>query len=400
VISIGSLLRASLVAALAAGGAVVFGGRAFAADPPPAGQPQPPAPPAAKSAVAELTPDEVEAIRRHAPEWDRLDEATRERIAKLVLKLRQLTPEQRERFFERMRKLERAGPEAFEGLGKKLEGFEGMRPEARDPLVQWQFAARAISAIVLADLPAESRSLLSPEAFEEQMRLQFAIGAAWRRRVIDGLAAAPPLDFEPVAGMPEAPATELRTKRDELVAAGGAAAPEKLRRVYAERVLQARLFEWKLRLPRPDRSAMDEHVLALGRKLKDAFPAAFQAVFDEVSKAAAQGREGVEAFVVSRQPEEQRAGFRGRRLWLLVFDLERRVRPMFSSGGATDVLAKVDDLEGSVLRMLKVPDDRIRELRDAVGKEKRETVLREILEKYGPAGGGPGRVFPFPPKRK
>jgi hypothetical protein len=365
-----------LVGVAALGGLVVAERRAFADDPSPR-----PAP-VAKSAAAELTADEVAAIRRRAPDWDRLDESKRERIAAFVLKLRTLSSEERDRLLDRLRKVHDVGPGA-------VDKFR--------PGLAIHFVARGVSALVLAEVGPDAQRVVGPDGpltKDERERLQAAIGASWWRHVIEALVATPDLAIEPSPSMPDGPATELRTMRDEVRQAGGAAAPEKMRRRFAERVFQARLFEWKQGMPKPEAGAVDEHLLALGRRIKGAFPSAFAAAVADVAKAAVAGRDGIEKFVGGYQPEPQPAGPRligG--AWQLLRELERH-RPQFGGAAAADILAKLDELETSILRLLGVPDVKIKELRATAAFDRHFALFQEIMEQYGPLGGGRTRVFP------
>lgn len=391
-------LRAAVLWTAVVGGGLALAGRARAQDGTgPAANRGGAAPAAAPaSALDALEPGELEAVRRRIPEWDRLPREKQEHVARLVLRLRSLSPEDRERFLARMKALDRAGPVTVERLPDALRDFQKLSRESRDPLVRAHVIARALSAVFVESLPAETRaSILAPEGglgFHEQVQVANALAMAWKRRVVDGLLKAPPLAAEtPANGAAEAATAELERLREQVRGAGGASAPEPLRRALAQRVFDARLAAWKGSFERPEGGRKGEGdagvVLAAGRRLVAAAPDAWAAVAGEASTAAASGRAALLAWAERQQPEASRPAQRARALWEWVFDLEKR-RP-FVTG---EVLEKLDALQVAVLTTtLRVPSAKVATLAPSMPPLRRRALLLEWLREHGPAGGGPGR---------
>jgi hypothetical protein len=108
--------------------------------------------------VERLTAAEIDHLRRHVPAWDDLPEERRERIAKNVLRLRNLSPEERSRLQGRLERFQREGEEGRDRLPERLSKLHG-RP--RD---QFRLHARLASALgpaVLAELPEDVRAALA-----------------------------------------------------------------------------------------------------------------------------------------------------------------------------------------------------------------------------------------------
>src|SRR5262245_41520270 len=152
--------------------------------------------PAAGSALARLSPEESEFLRRRFPDWEQKDAAERERIATNVLRLRSLDGAQRARLMERVRRAETAG---LLGTGKLSDrvGWWGQHgADVRGRALEGHLASRAIAGGIVRSLPAESRAAfqegagLSPA---QRPSVENAIVSAWWRRAVESLVEAPPL---------------------------------------------------------------------------------------------------------------------------------------------------------------------------------------------------------------
>jgi len=395
-------LAARVAGALLAVGALGLASApaASAEDPAAGARPAP-----SRDAVRELRRDELDAIRRQVATWDTLSVADRERIASVVLKLRTVSPEERAKILERLRAAAAAGPGALGELWSKLEGFRRMPGEPGERFVRVQTVVRALAAAVVATLPPEkAATFYDGLSAAERGQVDGAIGGAWKRRVLDEGVAAPDLDGDLPAGTPATLRAELDALRVQVRAAGGATAPESVRRKLAERVLMARLVALHQATGplTPSDGAGDPHLAVQGRRLRELSPAAFDAVVRLAGEAADRGRAGLTELVEKHRGPERGEGMRVASLWRLLGDLEAR-RPMLSG----DVLEKVDALVLSVLHTLAVPDDASAAYRAASSSAERGRQLGALMDARGVLSGkGPGgRVWPgrpggAPPRRR
>ena len=235
--------------------------------------------------------------------------------------------------------------------------------------------------------------MLSPQ---ERLQLAGCVSGAWRRRVIEGLVQAPPLDVEPAEGTSDVRAAELVTLRDQVRLGGGAQSDLALRRRYAGRVFDDHMLRVKSALgkrPMPtegaDAASIDAHLVVWGDRIRAEFPAASESIGAELLAAAAKGREGLAAFCEKSAPE--RPPMRERALWELLFHLESKRRDL-----AGDVLARTDELENAILASLRVPDERVRALRTVGFPSARTRLLRQLFDEFGPQA--PRAVTPPKPK--
>lgn len=362
-----------------------------------------PAKDARPDAVSQLRREELEAIRRQVATWDALSATERERIAVVVLKLRSVSPETRAKLLERLRVASAAGPAAMAELWTKLEGYRRMPGEGGERFVRVQAVVRALAAAIVAALPPERAATFYDGLSEaERGQVDGAIGSAWKRRVIDEAVAAPDLDGELPATTATGLRGELDAMRTQVRTAGGANAPEPMRRRLAERMLMVRLVALHQASGpvTPSEGPVDPHLVVTGRRLRELSPAAFDAVVRTVGEAAERGRAGLTELVEKHRGGERGEGMRAASLWRLLGDLEKK-RPMLSG----DVLEKLDALVASVLRALAVPDEESRAYRLASTMPERLRLLAQLMETRGVlSGNGPGgRVWPGrpggPPRR-
>jgi hypothetical protein len=233
-----------------------------------------------------------------------------------------------------------------------------------------------------------------------------AIAAAWRKRAASVLAASPPLDHEPRAGVPEARARAFRDLRERVRAAGGASAPEDLRMRYATVVLEDRVgaaLEGARREAAAAPATEAARWAVLGRAVAAVDPGAFEAVVAEVAEIAAKGEEAVEAFRDRHAPG--RGGVKQRAQWELVAQIEakRLLLP-------PDLRGQAQGLQSALLRSLQVPDERVREFEGESRPSVRMRLLGDLLRERGVPGGvrglfpgapgqGPGRGRDGPPRK-
>lgn len=174
----------------------------------------------------------------------------------------------------------------------------------------------------------------------------------------------------------------LKDLRERVREAGGATAPEGMRRRLAQATFEDRVQQVKAKFPKPPPGSgpLDPmHFVSLGRALREAAPAAYDAVAADVTTAAANGREGLLKFC--EQNAIERPPIRQRLLWEFLADLEKR-RPALTD----DLLVRTDDLEASILRTLRVPDEKIAEFRKLQLPAERLDRLRALLREHGPLG--------------
>lgn len=352
-----------------------------------------PAPVSAKDArpdaVSQLRREELDAIRRQVATWDAMSAAERERIAVVVLKLRSVSPETRAKLLERLRVASAAGPAALGELWTKLEGYRRMPHDGGERFVRVQAVVRALAAAIVAALPPERAATFYDGLSEaERGQVDGAIGNAWKRRVLDEAAAAPDLDGELPAGTPAGLRTELDAMRAQVRGAGGASAPEPMRRRLAERLLMVRLVALHQAAGpvTPADGGADPHLALAGRRLRELSPAAFDAVVRIVGEAAERGRAGLTELVEKHRGGERGDGMRAASLWRLLGDLEKK-RPMLSG----EVLERLDALVASVLRALSVPEEESKAYRAASTMPERLRLLAQLMETRGVlSGNGPG----------
>jgi hypothetical protein len=129
------------------------------------------------SAVSQLTAEEVAILRRKVPDWDRMDPRRRERIAKTVLRLRNLSDEERETFLRRIQEVKDRGQQARPHGGRE----------------HWQRRAglmRALSSVMWSDLPEDVRTRIT-ETLDGRARMGLgkAFYARFWARVVEARAA-------------------------------------------------------------------------------------------------------------------------------------------------------------------------------------------------------------------
>lgn len=360
---------------------------------------RPVARPAQGEPVDALRPDEVEALRRHLPTWDAMPAEDRRRVAGVVLKLRSASPENRARLLERLRLAAASGPGGLRDLRSKLDGFTRLGSEPGERFVRMRTAVHALASAVVASLPADGGSpVYEGLTLAERGQLDGAIAALWKRRIVDAESATLDLDRPLPAGLPTAVRDDLDALRSRLRADGGRKAPEALRRQWAERWLVAVVNQSMAGFASAAHGApgADPHLAVQGRRLRDLSPAVFDGVVAELADARTRGRTGLDTFVERHRSGSERGeragdGLRSALLWRLLDTLEEK-RPHLSG----DVLARLDDLELSLLRTLEVPDEESAALRAASSFVERMRHLQRLKEERGILSGrGPGgRVFP------
>jgi hypothetical protein len=340
-------------------------------------------------AVSQLRREELDAIRRQVATWDAMSAAERERIAVVVLKLRTVSPEARAKLLERLRVANAAGPAALGELWTKLEGYRRMPGEGGERFVRVQSVVRVLASAVVAALPpARAATFYDGLSEAERGQVDAAIGGAWKRRVLEEGTAAPDLDGELPAATPAGLRTELDGLRAQVRGAGGAQAPEPIRRKLAERLLTVRLVALHQAAGpvTPPEAPANPHLALAVRRLRELSPAAFDAVVRTVGEAAEGGRAGLTELVEKHRGPERGDGMRAASLWRFLGELEKK-RPMLSG----DVLERLDALIASILRALTVPDEESRAYRVASTMPERLRLLAQLMETRGVlSGNGPG----------
>ena len=110
-----------------------------------------------RQAVSQLTADELALIKQKIPNWDELNPRKQEGIARHVLRLRAMSPEERERFQERMERMREAKRRrGVDGTGPlDPRGHErGGRDRGDHPSVVMAVFGQAIESMLRADWPA------------------------------------------------------------------------------------------------------------------------------------------------------------------------------------------------------------------------------------------------------
>jgi hypothetical protein len=363
------------------------------------------------SDVSRLTPDELAAVRARFREWDSLDAATKEKVARNVLRLRALTPEQKALLLARAQKAEAAGRGVLEDLPRRMKSFDGLPPGDRKTFKEGSRVGQAVVGAVAFALSPSTRALLDPAggALTDAQRGDLAaiVSVRWRRRVLEVLEAAPPLDEEPAASVPEEIATRWQGILERL--RRGGAAPQD-RRAFAAMVLEQRKRRALAAVPPPSEEpggphgaeTRAAHEKALAQRLRDAFPEATESISKEVDAAAAGGAEGLLAYVRSHASDLGPVRERG------VVDLLAAVEKHREAwkGDAT-LLAAADAFETALLSSLsRGGEARVTEADVAsfAGKpaEARAAFLQELRRRYGvePRPLGPwtrGGKPPAPP---
>ncbi len=388
-----SLPRSSLRCLLLATTLVAFapGVRAEDAPPTPPVSPAPAAGPT-PSAVSRLSPQELEFLRRRLPDFDRRDEAERERIATNVIRLRSLSPEDRKRFIERVHRVEAEGGPGAAATADRLAQIEKV---GRASFREGSLRMRAVATAVVATLSPERRAVLTPNAAPssigsyERLQLDVCIAATWKRRVMESLATKPLVAAEPLSAAGTPAAVAFVTLRDR-VKTGGAAAPEADRRKYAMAYLEDRVQAARRGLegsnpvttPGPARGE-DSRLAAFGAALSEAFPSSIAATAAELATAVDGGRAALKKFCDDAWPD--RATPRERTLVELVLGLER-ARPFL----AGDLLGKLCDLQIAALRELKVADADLLKFQPGGDEPPRLLVLAPLARRLRNADrGGP-----------
>ncbi len=229
-------------------------------------------------ALDRLTPAEVQTLTERVPGWATLPAEQREHIAKNVIRLRSLGPEERARLETRMRELERHR----ERLGR-LPGMEGLRnPAARDAMRQRGLLVHALGLSLLAALPEEARSAIEKNLpADSRPDLEAVFFHHFWEACVKRHATADPSTIEIPSDLPALVQRRLATLR-ERASSGDAGARRRLAHFVFGREM-IRLHQGLAPVDPGDEDALR----AIGDRLREAEPEAFQEAMEELEKAVA-----------------------------------------------------------------------------------------------------------------
>lgn len=363
------------------------------------------------SAVSQLTAEELAALKqRLGAKWDQLDAQKKERIAKGVLRIRNLSVEDRQKLRERIARA-REEKAAGRNVGKDLESYRMMRGKSRR---MFQIAAKlgkgagrvAASGLSQADrqairrLGARDDKIINAFQFHLQRRIQAEI-----------------VEREDVWKLPIERFPESRRKEVEALRARVAEWPASRKRMYAHRLAwllyQQKMVELSGTVERPDwkakpkegasseeiarfradrRKAMEEYYRKLGEAVQLTWPDAFSHTVLELKTAAQKAANHQDADLLNWVfPQlKGRDGARGGSALMALMSLDRRMSRSGDKGERmrphVSALVKwilVEDHKADPARVdaaLAKPDPR-----------ERWAALKSLMKRRGPDGArGPG----------
>jgi hypothetical protein len=344
----------------------------------------------AADALARLTAEEQAFLAQRIPRWAELPEAKRQHIARNVIRLRELSPEARARFRERLRAVtDRRAPDDATPL-ERLQRH-GTR----------MLAARGVGSLARAELGLDAEAGLaaqgvSPATFDLVFSRLFW-ERALQRELRDGAPPAPEAVAERLSG-------EARERYAEAFArwrdVPEGAARQQLARQLALRLALHRADALRHALAPADRATGDTLALALGRRLRDAWPEAFAETLALVRDEPARFAETASRDE-SRRAVESLARGRGRLarddLRLLVWLADRFASHHLAE--RPEARARVDALvTDALVEALEVPREAVARLPGREDPEAREAALARVLRLPPPRrAGAPGRGFPRRP---
>lgn len=359
-------LAASLLALLILGaGGVVLGPHARAEEAPGASGP--------RDFLSELKPRELEFLRTRIPGWERLEEAQRQRIAQNVIRLRNLGEAERQHFHRRLKHLTDAGGEGRGGLAP----LERLKRDGTRLL-----AARGLGLLARRELGLDlERGLLARGVPDHAADLAFA-ELFWERAA--AMAQAPKPEDLP-AHLP----AEARQRYAELHARhAGAEGPgrERLGRALGLAYILLRSEALRRAVTVTDPPHSEAYALALGERLKAAWPEAFAAAVGSVRENPAGFVQAAERHAV-RSAVESLGRARGRlgrdELRVLVLLADRAAS--HNAAPRPEVRERVDRLVREILvGLLEIPVEAVDGLPDRSAPEAREEALRRLLRLAGP----------------
>jgi hypothetical protein len=328
-------------------------------------------PAGARDDAGDLTPEEMARIRRKFRQWDALDEVVRERIARNVARLRTMTPEEREKVVERARRLERAGALARAQFGDRLRRHARLTPDERRDAREGRLLLRAARHAVLRAATPEARASVEALPEADRVRWDACALALLRREAAAHAFARPPLSDPPPAGAPERIARLWDGEREAVLAAGGAGAPEAMRRRFARTVVEAHVA-----------ASLRDAVAAgprgsLAERLAERFSERLPEAVSAVARAAERGvRTGALAAVCSEAEPARAAAQRARALLDVLRTLDRRRAAL--SAASADLGAEAARLEARLLVALGASVEDAEAYARATSPAEREAVLDRI----------------------
>lgn len=349
------------------------------------------APAAARDYVAELTSEELGFLRQRIQDWDAMEASQRQRIAQNVLRLRNLSEEGRKQFRRKIDHFTKAGGDA---------------PHAKERLEQLKrdgtrmLFTRGLGALARRELGMEQEAALLERGVSTNTLDMLFSRMFWERAVQSAGDTEPPAPDSLPAGVSPESRQRYAEAHARYVEAEGPAR-ERMRRYlgFKHAMLQSELLRQSA--ARTDLASSDAYALALGQRLREAWPQAFAAVLDSV-------RANPDAFVqAAERSETQRAveGLsrgRGRlskeELRLLVVLADRAAT--HNAAERPQLRERVDQLLRSVLvDELGLPQEAVDGLPARSEPEAREAALRHLLKLPGHHGSGPHRRGGFGPRR-
>lgn len=240
------------------------------------------------SALERLTPEERSVLEERVPGWKDLSPERQEGIARNVIRIRELPEEKRRALLERIERLKR-GREAGRGprpgrLGHHLD------PRRMEKHRHRGHAMRAVGLVLWGELPEATRTKIEATLGERE---RMVVGMTFFRRLVGRIAkerakqGVPPIPVP--ADLPPEERQELATLRAK-AEAGDERALERLAHKSVFHDLQRVAAELGRDGP-PD----EETVRRLGAKVREAYPEAFAASFEELAQAA-ESEEGLRRY--------------------------------------------------------------------------------------------------------
>lgn len=342
------------------------------------------APGAPADPLERLTGEERAFLAKRIPGWNDLDEARRRHIAQNVIRLRDLTPEDRARFRERVKRVTKAPRgEASDGRLGRLER-DGTRI----------LATRGVGSLARAELGLDAEAALL-ERGVSSVAFDIAFSRLFLLRVVGQVLAErePPAPDTLPAGTPP----EARARYAEAHARWQAALDDEEKRQLGQRlglrVVMAEA-EWLRRSLSPtDMGSGDAYALALGRRLREKWPRAFDESLAWVRSEPDRFLEMVERDEAQRAVEVlgRARGALGRdETRLLVALLDRFAT--HHRDAAPERLARLDDaLRAAWTDGLRLPAEAWDRLPPRSEPKEREEALAKALRLPGPRPDARGR---------
>lgn len=323
------------------------------------------------SALERLTTEERVYLEAQVPDWDELSAQRRERIARSVIRIRELPEEKRRALLDRIQRLKH-GREA--GRGPRPGRLEHhLDPRRVKSHRRRTHVMKAVGAVLWSGLPEDTRRAIDRTYAghdRERVRMAFfrrLVGRIAKRRAEEGVPAIPvSADLSP----------EWRRGLEKLRAeaeAGDAGALRKLAHISVFHDLRSAGAELERNGP-PDEAA----VRRLGARVKEQYPEAFAATIAELAEAA-QDETALRRYAPPPPPHR---GSWGRHGGTPQEQARRLLQALGHSGG---LIRRHPELRESVQQLKRM-------LQKIAGD-------RSPPDRTGP-GPGPGRRPGFPPGRR